>query len=56
MKTYDKVEFNPWLGMKVNLLTGKLVNNPPKHAKQYDNLYTNILNIVKRYKADVENL
>ena len=32
MKTCDKVEFNPWLGMKVNLLTGKLVNKPAKHA------------------------
>tara|TARA_Y100000590_G_scaffold178746_1_gene203926 strand:+ start:3749 stop:4519 length:771 start_codon:yes stop_codon:yes gene_type:complete len=27
---------------------------PPKHAKQYDNLYSNILNVVKQYKADVE--
>tara|TARA_B100001750_G_scaffold187348_1_gene156775 strand:+ start:168 stop:938 length:771 start_codon:yes stop_codon:yes gene_type:complete len=27
---------------------------PPKHAKQYENLYSNVLNIVKQYKFDVE--
>ena len=26
----------------------------PKHAKQYSNMYTNVLNIVKNYKSDIE--
>ena len=29
-------------------------NSPPKHAKQYDSMYSNILNIIKRYKSDIE--
>ena len=37
MKTHDKKEFTPWLGIKVNLITGLLVNKPNKWAKsQYD--------------------
>ena len=28
MKLCDKTEFTPWIGMKLNLLTGKLVNKP----------------------------
>jgi len=30
-------------------------SRPPKHAMQYDNMYTNVLNLVKKYKADIEN-
>lgn len=37
-------------------IMGLMGNKPPKHAKQYDDLYTNMLNIVKRYKDDVEQL
>ena len=32
-KLYDGTEFTPWLGMKINLKTGELVNRPSKHAK-----------------------
>ena len=28
---------------------------PPKHAMQYDKMYTNMLEIVKKYKSDIEN-
>ena len=36
MKLYDKTEFTPWIGMKLNLLTGKLVNKPNKiSVKEY---------------------
>lgn len=37
-------------------IMGLMQNNPPKHAKQYDTLYKNMLNIVKRYKDDIEQL
>jgi len=37
-------------------IMGLMKNKPPKHAKQYDTLYTSMLNIVKRYKDDVEQL
>ena len=29
---------------------------PPKHARQYNNLYKSMLDVVKRYKNDIENL
>ena len=29
--------------------------SPPKHAKQYENLYQTMLNAVKQYKTDIEN-
>ena len=29
-------------------------HSPPKHAKQYDTLYSNILDVVKKYKSDIE--
>ena len=32
-KLYDGTEFTPWLGMKINLKTGELVNRPSKRAK-----------------------
>ena len=35
-------------------IMGLMKNHPPKHAKQYDTLYINMLNIVKRYKDDIE--
>ena len=28
---------------------------PPNHAMQYDKMYTNMLEIVKKYKSDIEN-
>ncbi len=31
-------------------------NKPPKHAMQYNTLYTQILNSIKKYKTDIENL
>ena len=37
-------------------IMGLMDHKPPKHAKQYDTLYTNMLNIVKRYKDDIEQL
>ena len=27
----------------------------PKHAMQYDSMYNNMLDIVKKYKSDIEN-
>ena len=35
-------------------IMGLMKNRPPKHAKQYDTLYTDMLHIVKRYKNDIE--
>ena len=35
-------------------IMGLMKNRPPKHAKQYDTLYSDMLNIVKRYKNDIE--
>ena len=37
-------------------IMGLMKNDSPKHAKQYDTLNKNMLNIVKRYKDDVEQL
>ena len=37
-------------------IMGLMDNKPPKHAKQYDTLYANMLNIVKRYKDDIEQV
>ncbi len=34
-------------------IVGLTKNKPPKHAKQYDNLYTIILDIVKKYQLDI---
>ena len=28
---------------------------PPKHAMQYDTMYSNVLNSIKKYKLDIEN-
>ena len=37
IKLWDKTAFNPWVGMKINLLTGNLVNKPTKEAiKRYN--------------------
>jgi len=41
MKLFDKTEFTPWIGMKLNLKTGKLVNKPVRES-------------VKAYKAAKE--
>ena len=35
-------------------IMGLTKNTPPKHAKQYHQLYNTMLNIVKEYKQDVE--
>ena len=34
-------------------VVGLTKNSPPKHAKQYSNLYDTILDIVKRYQNDI---
>jgi len=36
-------------------IMGLSKNKPPKHAKQYDSMYSNMLNIVNKYKSDIEN-
>ena len=37
MKLWDKTVFNPWVGMKIDLLTGNLVNKPTREAiKRYN--------------------
>ena len=38
-----------------NDVVGLAKNNPPKHAKQYINLYQTILNAVKKYQSDINN-
>ena len=35
-------------------ILGLTKNEPPKHAKQYDDVYQTMLNIIKQYKQDVE--
>ena len=35
MKLWNKVEFTPWIGMKINLKTGNLVNKPNRYAIQH---------------------
>lgn len=35
-------------------IMGLSKNKPPKHAKQYDSMYSNMLNVVNKYKSDVE--
>ena len=35
-------------------IVGLTKNKPPKHAKQYADLYTTILNIVKKYQIDIK--
>lgn len=37
-------------------ILGLTKNKPPKHAKQYTNLYTTILDIVKKYQKDINQL
>ena len=37
-----------------NDIVGLTKNKPPKHAKQYADLYTTILNIVKKYQIDIK--
>tara|TARA_R100001594_G_scaffold46307_1_gene79354 strand:+ start:2604 stop:3710 length:1107 start_codon:yes stop_codon:yes gene_type:complete len=37
IKTHDKNECTPWLGMKIDLKSGLLVNKPTKEAKQIYN-------------------
>ena len=37
-------------------ILGLTNNKPPKHAKQYTNLYTTILDIVKKYQKDINQL
>ena len=34
MKLWDKTEFTPWIGMKINLKTGNLVNKPNRQANK----------------------
>ena len=36
-------------------IVGLTKNSPPKHAKQYSNLYNIILDIVKKYQNDIKN-
>jgi 3-methyl-2-oxobutanoate hydroxymethyltransferase len=36
-------------------IIGYSSTKPPKHAKQYSDLYTRVLNVVKKYKFDIEN-
>jgi len=36
-------------------ILGLTKNSPPKHAKQYSNLYNIILDIVKKYQNDIKN-
>ena len=36
-------------------IIGLAKNNPPKHAKQYINIYKTILNAVKKYQTDINN-
>ncbi len=33
---------------------GYSASKPPKHAMQYDNMYANVLKLIKKYKADIE--
>ena len=37
-------------------ILGLTKNKPPKHAKQYTNLYTTILDVVKKYQKDINQL
>jgi len=41
VKTHDGNEFTPWLGMKINLKTGLLVNKPTREAKNEYNTAKN---------------
>ena len=36
-------------------IIGLAKNDPPKHAKQYINIYKTILNAVKKYQTDINN-
>ena len=36
-------------------ILGYSASPPPKHAMKYDNMYNNVLNIVKKYKSDIED-
>ena len=36
-------------------ILGYSASPSPKHAMKYDNMYNNVLNIVKKYKSDIEN-
>ncbi len=36
-------------------IMGLSKNKPPKHAMQYDSIYSNMLDVVKKYKSDIEN-
>ena len=36
-------------------IMGLSKNKPPKHAMPFDSMYINMLNIVKKYKSDIEN-
>jgi len=36
-------------------IMGLSKNKPPKHAIQYDSMYSNMLKIVNKYKTDIEN-
>ena len=37
-------------------IVGLSKNSPPKHAKQYSRLYDTILDVVKKYQNDINNL
>ena len=37
MKLWNQVEFTPWVGMKINLKTGTLVNKPTKKSIEFYN-------------------
>ena len=37
-------------------IIGLAKSKPPKHAKQYSNIYQTILNAVKKYQTDINNL
>ena len=59
MRMHDGTEFTPWIGMKINLLTGKLVNKPTresirsyKGAKETDSRQRKANRIANKNNAD----
>ena len=59
MRMFDKTEFSPWIGMKVDLKTGKLLNKPNKksllaynHAKDFDRSRRKANRIANKNNAD----
>ena len=59
MRMFDKTEFSPWIGMKVDLKTGKLLNKPNKksllaynNAKDFDRSRRKANRIANKNNAD----